>query len=81
MKYIKLKKYLIKNKILLFDAHYRLIHHRLNIIKQQTGGSVTKKNIKKLSEYQLYNFIDCVLYNNNHKMNYYIKLFQENILV
>ena len=40
-----------------------------------------KKNIKKLSEYQLYNFIDCVLYNNDNKMNHYIKLFQENILV
>ena len=47
MKYIKLKKYLIKNNILLFDAHYRLIHHRLNIIKEQTGGSMTKKKYKK----------------------------------
>lgn len=77
MNFLKFKNYLIKNKIILFDSHYRLIHYRINNINGQIGGNICKRNIKKLSPYELENFINALLYNNIIKTNYYTEHFKK----
>ena len=57
MDFVKLKKYLNKNNIYLFDSDYRIVHFRLNNIqnifnKTQTGGSYVIKKVKKINARQ-----------------------------
>lgn len=72
MNYLKLKKYLKKNKINLFDSEYRIIHFRLNnienILNNQTGGNIIKK-VKKINKILLSEFINSLLNRDINKIN------------
>ena len=73
MDYLKLKKYLKKNDINLFDSEYRIVHFRLNnienIFKNQTGGNHIIKKVKRINKILLSEFVNSLLNRDINKIN------------
>ena len=72
MNFISFKNFLNNNGIMLFDAQYRIVYHRYNILNNITGKDIVKNMNSNMLNY----YVDSLLTKNFAKINHIIERLQ-----